>query len=127
MNNYRRIIIGIIVLVGLFSIPFWYNTGQQNERPEISLDTPEIQALEVKECIEDTEYMRANHMKLLAEWRTSVVRDGDRIYAASDGQEYVKCVQETCLYCHSNRERFCDACHSFAGIEPNCWDCHDSL
>ncbi len=127
MSKSLKVIIGVLILIGLFSIPFWYNAGQQVESPEISLDTPEIQALEVKECIEDTEYMRANHMKLLSDWRTSVVRDGDRIYVASDGQEYQKCIQTTCLHCHSNREEFCNACHSFAGIEPNCWDCHDNI
>lgn len=127
MSNSLKIIIGILVLIVLVSIAFWYNTDQQTQNPEISLDTPEIRALEVKECIEDTEYMRTKHMQLLKEWRTSVVRDGDRIYVATDGQEYEKCIQQTCLHCHSNREQFCDACHEFSGIEPNCWDCHDSL
>lgn len=124
MYNSRTIVLGIIVLLVLVSIPFWYNALSQPERPEVSLDTPEINALEVKKCIEDTEYMRAHHMTLLDDWRTSVVREGDRIYVATDGQEYPKCIQQTCLHCHSNKEEFCDACHTFAAVEPNCWDCH---
>jgi hypothetical protein len=123
--KYRNIIIGLIIFAALVSLPFWYNATKSKARPEVSLDTPEIRALEVKKCIEDTEYMRAKHMKLLADWKVSVVREGNRVYAASDGREYLMCIEETCLDCHSNKEEFCDVCHEYAGVEPNCWSCHN--
>jgi cytochrome c len=124
----RNILIGIILLVLVFSAPFLYNAFlQERQKPEVSLDTPEIQELDVKKCIEDTEYMRANHMHLLSDWRIAVVREGQRIYVATDEQEYEMCMQETCLHCHSNKEEFCDVCHNYAGVELNCWECHSDI
>lgn len=124
MYNSRYIIIGLVIFAVLISIPFWYNAGQPTEAPKVSLDTPTIQALEEQECIEDTEFMRSNHMELLADWKISVVRDGNKVYVAEDGQEYMMSLQNTCLDCHSNKEEFCDACHKYAEVEPNCWSCH---
>ena len=125
MKVTRNIIIGLLIFIGLITIPFWYNLNKPVEQPEISLDTPEIQALEVKKCIEETDYMRAKHMELLADWKVEVVREGNRIYVAKDGREYLMCVEQTCLYCHSNKSEFCDACHKYAGVKPNCWSCHN--
>lgn len=127
MSKYRNIIIGLVIFLALFSIPFWYNANKTKEKPEVSIDTPQIRALEVKKCIEDTEYMRANHMELLLDWRTQVVRGENKIYVAEDGQEYLMCIEETCLECHSNKEEFCDVCHEYAGVEPNCWECHNDV
>ncbi len=127
MYNARIIIIGLVIVVGLLTLPLWINLTRQADLPEVSLDTPQIQALEVKKCIESTEYMRAHHMRLLAAWRDSVVREDDRIYIARDGSEYIKCMQQTCLHCHSNKTEFCDACHNYVGAELNCWDCHTYL
>ena len=33
-------------------------------------------------------------------------------------------LSQSCLGCHSNKEQFCDACHNYAGVKPNCWSCH---
>ncbi|MFZ5945579.1 MAG: sulfate reduction electron transfer complex DsrMKJOP subunit DsrJ [Bacillota bacterium] len=120
----KKIFFGILVFIFLASIPFWFNVLSRPKKPEISLDTPKIRSLEVKKCIEDTEYMRSQHMELLADWKVEVVREGNRIYVAKDGREFVMCIEETCLDCHSNKEEFCDACHQYSGVEPNCWDCH---
>ncbi|MFZ5945363.1 MAG: sulfate reduction electron transfer complex DsrMKJOP subunit DsrJ [Bacillota bacterium] len=125
MKITRNIIIGLLLFIGLVSVPFWFNLNKSTKHPKISLDTPEIQALEVKKCIEDTQYMRAKHMELLADWKVEVVREGNRIYVAKDGREYLMCIEQTCLYCHSNKSQFCDACHEFAGVKPNCWSCHN--
>lgn len=125
MHKPRNILIGIIVLGILFTYPFWGNLGKNVESPQISLDTPEIQALAEKECVEDGEFMRTNHMQLLSDWKVSVVRDGNRIYVSeNNGKEYEMSLQNTCLECHSNKEQFCDACHDFAEVTPNCWTCH---
>ena len=125
MKVTRNIIIGLLIFIGLITIPFWYNLYKPVKQPEISLDTPEIQALEVKQCIEETDYMRAKHMELLADWKVEVVREENRVYIAKDGREFLMCVEQTCLYCHSNKSEFCDACHKYAGVEPNCWSCHN--
>ncbi len=125
MYNSRNVIIGIVVLVVLFAYPFWGNFGKTAASPQMSLDTPTIQQLADKKCIEDVEFMRSNHMQVLSDWKVSVVRDGNRVYVAENNQEYNMSLQNTCMDCHSNKAQFCDECHDFSGItSPNCWDCH---
>jgi hypothetical protein len=68
--------------------------------------------------------MRADHMTLLNEWRDLVVRENQRTYTATDGTEYEMSLTKTCLDCHSNKEEFCDKCHTYADVSPYCWDCH---
>jgi hypothetical protein len=41
-----------------------------------------------------------------------------------------ECVEETmslsdtCLDCHSKKDQFCDACHTYSAVDPYCWTCH---
>ncbi|MCF7809732.1 hypothetical protein K9N50_01950 [bacterium] len=30
----------------------------------------------------------------------------------------------SCIECHSNKEQFCDRCHTYMSVDPYCWDCH---
>ena len=77
-----------------------------------------------EQCVESAEWMKANHMDLLIDWREEVVRDGARTYTASDGKEYTKSLTDSCLDCHSPKAEFCDRCHDYVGTSPNCWNCH---
>ncbi len=120
----NKIVIGLIIFVGLVTLPFFYNLIGASSKPEISLDTPAINSMTKKQCVSSTEYMRANHMKLLNQWRDSVVRDGNRNLGLIDGVEYDKSLQNTCLRCHSNKTAFCDRCHNYANVSVYCWDCH---
>ena len=61
------------------------------------------------------------------EWRDGKVRQGQRSYPAYDGKEYDVNLTGTCLTrCHGgDHEKFCDRCHSFAGVPTiDCWGCH---
>jgi hypothetical protein len=60
--------------------------GQANELPEISLDTPAINQLSEKQCVESVEFMRSQHPQLLNDWRDQVVREGESIYVSSSGK-----------------------------------------
>jgi hypothetical protein len=122
MYDSGKIIIGLIVFVGLFTAPFWYDVSNHKaiEKPNIILPASENQ----KECIENTAYMRSNHMVLLDTWRYEVVREGKRIYKAGDGKEFKMSLTKTCLNCHSNATQFCDTCHDYMDVSPYCWDCH---
>ena len=62
---------------------------------------------------------------LVDDWREAVVREGIRSYVGSDGREYEISLTETCLGCHSNKSEFCDKCHNYVGVRPDCWDCHN--
>ncbi len=119
-----KIIAGIVVFLIVASVPFWYERGKAVPPPDLKLDTPAIERLKEKLCVEPAPYMRANHMKLLGAWRESVVREGNRSYRATDGKVYKISLTGTCLECHSNKGQFCDRCHDYAGAKPACWNCH---
>ena len=119
-----KIIAGIVIFLIVASVPFWYGRGKAVSPPDLKLDTPAIERLKEKLCVEPAPYMRANHMKLLSAWRESVVREGNRSYKATDGKVYKISLTGTCLECHSNKDQFCDRCHDYAGAKPNCWSCH---
>ena len=120
----EKIIAGIVVFLIAATIPFWYGRGKAVSPPDLKLDTPVIQQLQDKRCVEATPFMRSNHMKLLNTWRDSVVREGNRSYRATDGKVYHASLTGTCLKCHNNKGRFCDRCHDYAGSKPACWNCH---
>ena len=63
-------------------------------------------------------------MDLLNTWRDEVVRDGIRFEDGIDGNRYEKSLSNTCLGCHLSKEKFCDRCHNYVGVEPYCWECH---
>ncbi|HAA09356.1 MAG TPA: menaquinol oxidoreductase [Syntrophomonas sp.] len=124
MYNGGKIITGLIIFVLLISAPFWLNVGQANELPDISLDTPAINQLSEKQCVESVEFMRSQHPQLLNDWRDQVVREGESIYVSSSGKMYEMSLDNNCLQCHSNQSQFCDACHTYTSVELYCWDCH---
>ena len=121
MYDAKKIVPGIIIFLCLITLPTWYSmaSGKVDYVPE-----PEIVTAE-KQCVEPTQYMIDNHPDLLDEWRTSVVREDTRIYVASDSQEYDISLTRTCLGCHSNKAQFCDKCHDYVAVKPDCWTCHN--
>jgi hypothetical protein len=126
MKLYNRgiILAGIAVFLIAVTFPFWYQRGRAVAPPDLKLDTPAIEALAEKRCIEPAPWMRANHMKLLGDWRDAVVREGTRTYKAADGKNHAISLTGTCLNCHSNKGQFCDRCHDTTAAKPRCWSCH---
>ncbi len=117
-----KILVGLIIGVILLAYPFWPNTEKWTAKtPEPELTA---KAQEAKVCVEPKSYIRTQHMKLLDQWRDSVVRNGIRRYESSTGEVYDISLQTTCMECHSNKSKFCDQCHTYASVTPFCWDCH---
>jgi len=121
MYDRNKIITGVIIFLIVLAFPMIYlaATGDSGYVP-----VPEIIG-EEEQCVESAEYMRENHMKLLQDWRESVVRGADRTYVARDGKEYDVSLVNTCLECHPNKAEFCDQCHEYIDAQPSCWDCHE--
>lgn len=67
------------------------------------------------QCVAETGWMRHNHMKMLIHEREEAVREGNRDHKKSIAG---------CPECHTSREEFCDRCHGFVGVQPECWNCH---
>ena len=121
MYDKGKIVAGLCIFVILVTFPVWYNLGKAAPAPEPVLSE---KAKAAKVCVEDTSYMKAEHMKILDIWRDTVVRDAKRIYVNSKGKEYNMSLSNTCLDCHVDKAQFCDKSHNYASVTPYCWDCH---
>jgi hypothetical protein len=75
-------------------------------------------------CVEDTAFMRRNHMALLKHQRDRTVRDGIRTTQHS---------LANCVTCHADaktgrvtgsKDAFCEGCHRYAGVTLDCFECH---
>lgn len=119
-----KVLLGLVIFVGLFISPFVFGMAKPGKAPDPKIDTPEIQSLAVKNCVESKDFMRTSHMVLLNHWRDQALREGDRTYVNSTGKEYTISLQNTCMKCHSNKKKFCDECHGYMAVKPYCWDCH---
>ncbi len=121
MSDKGKVISGLVVFVVLVTFPVWYTlgAGADGSRPELELPTDGTR------CAEDKEYMTANHMGLLDEWRNAVVREGERDYTSKAfGTQFEMSLSRTCMKCHNNSDTFCNRCHTYADVKPLCWDCH---
>ena len=121
MYDSGKIITGLVIFGGLVTFPIWYGVGLTGYAAPPDRELPEG----ATQCVEDKEYMIANHMDLLNRWRDAVVRDGLKTYTSETfGTEHEMSLTRTCMDCHENRETFCTRCHDFANVAPTCWDCH---
>lgn len=124
MYDGGKIILLLLAFIALVAFPFYFNAGKVSAKADPKTDTPEITKMADKRCIEDTELMRYEHMQLLNSWRDAVVRDGKGTYINEKGESFEMSLQTTCMKCHSNKTKFCDECHNYAGVQVYCWDCH---
>lgn len=88
------------------------------------VDLPKLEKGKGDKCVEDTQFMRRNHMDLLKHHRDETMRKGIRTTQHS---------LKKCVECHASektgsvaasKEDFCAACHSYASVKLDCWDCH---
>ncbi|MFH1896778.1 MAG: hypothetical protein ABH886_00815 [Candidatus Desantisbacteria bacterium] len=109
----KLIAIFVVLIFGVvLSSPFVVNAirGGNKGVPKLDLVLPSS-----GKCIKDKEYMRTSHMDLLKKARVKAVRDGVRIKDYS---------LKNCQTCHQKRDEFCDRCHNFVGVKPECFECH---
>lgn len=124
MSKNGKIIAAIIIFILIIALPFIYNWGKSNKGPGININT----GATGQQCIEPADWMKANHMKLLDQWRNEAVREGKTVYVNSQGKSYNIGI-DTCLNCHYDpavnpADQFCVKCHDYASVKPTCWNCH---
>jgi hypothetical protein len=87
---------------------------------------PAIERGKGDKCVNDTEFMRKNHMTLLKHQRDETVHSGIRTKQYS---------LNGCIECHASQktgrvtgsdENFCQGCHSYAAVQLDCFECHAS-
>ncbi len=124
MRDRPLIIAGLLIFVGLFTVPIWRGWAGHTQAapPEVKLPAHE------KQCVAPVAEMRASHMQMLLDWRDQVVRHNQRQFTAFNGKVYDRSLTRTCLeQCHGDKAQFCDRCHTYAGVStPYCWDCHNN-
>jgi len=119
MHRSPVIIVILALFLGLVTAPFWANAISE-KKPVLM---PEHPAGHDK-CVESEEFMRSSHMKLLHQWRDSAVREHNRDYVNAEGKHFKKSLVNTCMNCHTSKEKFCDRCHESVGVTMDCWNCH---
>jgi hypothetical protein len=124
MYDGNKIIAGLVIFIVLLTYPIWSSLGGAAQAPKPSLETPVIEKMAEKKCIENTQFMKSSHMQLLIDWRDEALRNGNRTFKNTEGKNIVISLQNTCMKCHSNKDKFCDSCHTFAAVKPYCWECH---
>lgn len=95
---------------------------------ETSVPLPQIPTAK-GECVAPKDVMRRTHMTMLKHTRDVTVRDGDR--RTEKGLS-------ACVSCHavgdgaggfvtvSSPKHFCRACHDYAAVRVDCFECHAS-
>lgn len=88
------------------------------------VDLPKLERGKGDKCVEDNDTIRRLHPDLLKHQRNETMRKGIRTTKHSLKQ---------CVECHASektgsvaasKEDFCVACHSYAAVKLDCWDCH---
>ena len=94
MYDSGKIITGLVIFFILLLFPVWYQVGKASNIPDPQLTET---AKKAGKCVEEKEFMKTQHMKMLDQWRNEVVRDGERYYTSTEGKMYNKSLQVTCL------------------------------
>jgi hypothetical protein len=101
----------------------------ENERGDIGVPLPFISRGQGDNCVDDTEFMRRNHMTMLRHQRDQTIREGIR------GRQYSL---KQCVDCHAvsgpdampvtiaSPNHFCRSCHDYAAVKIDCFQCHAS-
>lgn len=95
-----------------------------------SFVVPGSKASGERNCVEATDFMRRNHMEVIQHQRDATVHSGIRS---------TKHALAGCIDCHvgydsggvpvpvNTKDQFCGACHNFAAVQLNCFDCHATV
>jgi hypothetical protein len=77
-------------------------------------------------CVEPTEVMRRDHMKMILHQRDMTMHQGIRTSKYS---------LKNCVDCHAStktnsvlgKDGFCESCHHYAAVKIDCFECHSSM
>lgn len=125
----RRTGIGLLAVMLLAISGLTGVVCAQEVEPADGALLPVIPAGRGEACVEDTDFMRRNHMELLKHQRDETMLRGVR-----DEQYSLK----ECLDCHvvygadatpvtvASPSHFCRSCHDYAAVSIDCFQCHAS-
>jgi hypothetical protein len=115
----------LLTLAGLAAVALAADQDEKAGR----VPYPDIARGQGENCVEDTDFMRRNHMDLLLHQRDDTVFEGIR----SERHGLRECIE-----CHAvqgpdsvpvtvaSPEHFCRSCHDYAAVTIDCFQCHAS-
>ncbi len=130
----RRSSIGIIVAISASALIYamifasGIAAAEWNEA-DSSVPMPDITRGQGENCVDETEFMRRNHMHLLVHQRDETMLQGIR------NKQYSL---KECVTCHTvpgpdatpvtaaSPQHFCRSCHDYAAVNIDCFQCHAS-
>ena len=119
----KRYVVGLIG--GLLALG-WLATSNAAEGDKPGrVPIPTVKIEKGEKCVEPTDEMRRNHMKMLLHQRDKTMHQGIRTTQHS---------LKNCIDCHANpktnsvigKDGFCESCHSYAAVSMDCFECHSS-
>ena len=92
---------------------------------------PKIHEPEGKKCVQPEDEMRRNHMNYILHQRDETVHKGIRSDSEDKGYSLAKCIdchvepnEKGEIANHDDTEHFCNACHEYASVQIDCFECH---
>ena len=124
MNKIRRIVFGgmAVVAAGMLAVAAALAAETSGAKSALG---PTVKTYKGDKCVEDTEFMRRNHMKLILHQRDETMHRGIRT------QKYSL---KNCVDCHADpktnsvlgKDGFCESCHVYASVSIDCFSCHSA-
>jgi hypothetical protein len=120
---------GLVCMASLAVVAYAANDENTVAADGGRVPVPAIPMGQGENCVEDTGFMRRNHMSLLDHQRDKTMHEGIR-----SKQHSLK----ECISCHvvtgpdampvtvSSPQHFCRSCHDYAAVNIDCFQCHAS-
>ena len=122
MNKIRRMVFGgmAVVAAGMLAVSATLAAGTSGAKPAFG---PTVKTYKGDKCVEDTDYMRRNHMKVILHQRDETMHRGIRTQKHS---------LKNCVDCHADpktnsvlgKDGFCESCHVYTSVSIDCFTCH---
>jgi len=120
---------GLVYVASLAAVAQAANDERAVAAGDGRVPVPVIPMGQGDKCVEDTDFMRRNHMSLLDHQRDKTMHEGIR------SKQYSL---KECISCHavdgpdavpvtvSSPQHFCRSCHDYAAVSIDCFQCHAS-
>lgn len=124
LTTMRKLLAGLGVALGAWLVLSGTAAADSDDVPAGRVAKPVIEQGKGDKCVEDEDFMRRNHMKLLKHQRDDTMHKGIRTTKYSLKQ---------CIDCHASQktgsviassENFCVSCHTYAAVKIDCFECH---
>ena len=125
----RRSLIAIMSIAAIVLATVTGLAAVEEDSTARRIPFPDIPRGQGENCVEDTDFMRRNHMNLLKHQRDDTMLKGIRTKQHS---------LKECVSCHAvegadavpltaaSPKHFCRSCHDYAAVQIDCFQCHAS-